>query len=94
MGRVNTGMQRGASLTVAKKVNGKDVEGYPRVYHVTDAFLNYTPLTDGELERMVKGDYLARLAAFTQYVGNVEIGITISTESAYRTNTGACPINK
>ena len=92
MGVVNTGMQRGTELTVAKKVGGVMVNGYPKAYELTDAFGNYAAVTAEELAKLAVAEYKARLAAFKEYVDSVENGVTVNTDEAYVENLGTCPI--
>ena len=90
MAIINTGMQRGTELTVTKKIGGVMVNGYPRMYKVTDAFGNYAAVTAEELAKLA--EYQVRLDAFKTYVEGVENGVTVKTDEAYVENLGACPI--
>lgn len=92
MSNVNTGMERAYELTVIRRVNGAYVEGYPRVYRMTDDFGAFSAIRKEEIGTMPLSEYKARLKAFKQHVEKVEIGITISTDEAYRKNLTACPI--
>ena len=91
MAIINTGMQRGTELTVTKKIGGVMVNGYPRMYKVTDAFGNYAAVT-AELAKLAVAEYQVRLDAFKTYVEGVENGVTVKTDEAYVENLGACPI--
>jgi hypothetical protein len=90
MAIINTGMQRGTELTVTKKIGGVMVNGYPRMYKVTDAFGNYAAVE--ELAKLAVAEYQVRLDAFKTYVEGVENGVTVKTDEAYVENLGACPI--
>lgn len=94
MAIINTGMQRGTELTVTKKIGGDVVNGYPRVYKVTDAFGNYAAVTVEELAKLAVEEYMTRLAAFKAYVEGVENGVTVNTDEAYRENLVSCPLPK
>lgn len=92
MSEINTGMQRGTELTVTKKIGGIEVDGYPKVYKVYEAFGNYAAITVGELAKLAVSDYQARLAAFKAYVETAETGVKVNTDEAYVENLTACPI--
>ena len=92
MAIINTGMQRVTELTVTKKIGGVMVNGYPRMYKVTDAFGNYAAVTAEELAKLAVAEYQVRLDAFKTYVEGVENGVTVKTDEAYVENLGACPI--
>ena len=92
MSSVNTGMERAYELTVSRRVNGANVEGYPRVYRMTDDFGIFTSIRKEEIGTMSIAQYKARLKAFAQYIENVEIGVKVNTEEAYRKNLTSCPI--
>lgn len=88
----NTGMERAVALTVRKEIGGVPVMGYPRIYRVNDAFVNYTAISLPELESMKSEDYLKRLSAFKSYVESIEIGIMVDIANACRENFESCPI--
>lgn len=92
MGSINTGMERAYELTVSRRVNGDYVEGYPRVYRMTDDFGTFSAIRKEEIGTMPLAKYKERLKAFAQYIENVEIGIKVNTDEAYRKNLTACPI--
>ena len=77
----NSGMERAVKLTVTKEIAGTPVTGYPRTYHINDAFEMYSE------------DYLQRLSAFKNYVESIEIGVIVNITEAYRENFDSCPIN-
>ena len=74
MAIINTGMQRGTELTVTKKIGGVMVNGYPRMYKVTDAFGNYAAVTAEELAKLAVAEYQVRLDAFKTYVKALKTG--------------------
>lgn len=86
----NTGMERATTLVIEKKIGDIMVAGYPHTYKLTDAFGNYPAITD--LEIISNEDFLKRLSDFKNYVENIEVGITVNIEEAYRENLTACPI--
>lgn len=88
----NTGMQRATELTVDKKIGSISGNGYPRVYRIGDAFGNYTAKSNDELAQMPLTDYRTRLIAFKVYVENIEVGVTVDTDTAYVQNLNSCPI--
>ncbi len=92
MAILNSGMQRGTELTVTKKIGGIEVNGYPKVYKVYEAFGNYAAITVDELAKLAVSDYQARLAAFKTYVESVETGVEVNTGEAYVENLTACPL--
>ena len=92
MAILNSGMQRGTELTVTKKIGGIEVNGYPKVYKVYEAFGNYAAITVDELAKLAVSDYQARLAAFKTYVESVETGVEVNTDEAYVENLTACPL--
>lgn len=92
MSSVNTGMERAYELAVARRANGVYVDGYPRVYRMTDEFGTFTAIRKEDISTMSATLYQARLKAFAQYVENVEIGVKVNTDEAYRKNLTACPI--
>ena len=89
----NSGMERAVKLTVTTEIAGTPVTGYPRTYHINDAFENYTSISDEELQIMYSEDYLQRLSAFKNYVESIEIGVIVNITEAYRENFDSCPIN-
>lgn len=92
MSVINTGMQRAVELQVYKTVGNVSVSGYPHTYRLGDAFSNYTAKTNDELAKMSVADYQSRLSAFKIYIESVEPGVSVDVGSAYRQNTGSCPI--
>lgn len=92
MSNVNTGMERAYELTVIRRVNGAYVEGYPRVYRMTDDFGTFSAIRKEEISTMPLARYKDRLKAFVQYLENVEIGVKVNMDEAYRKNLTACPI--
>lgn len=93
MSEINTGMQRGTELTVTKKVGGIEVNGYPKVYKIYDAFGNYAAIAVNELAKLAVEDYQARLEAFKAYVEAAETGVEVNIEEAYVENLTACPLS-
>lgn len=83
-------MERATTLVIEKKIGDIMVAGYPHTYKLTDAFGNYPAITD--LEIISNEDFLKRLSDFKNYVENIEVGITVNIEEAYRENLTACPI--
>lgn len=92
MSEINTGMQRGTELTVTKQVGGIEVDGYPKVYKMYEAFGNYAAITVDALAKLAVDDYQARLIAFKTYVETVETGVEVNIEEAYVENLTACPL--
>lgn len=92
MSSVNTGMERAYELMVSRRANGDYVEGYPRMYRMTDDFGAFSAIRKEEISTMPLAKYKERLRAFAQYIENVEIGIKVNTDEAYRKNLTACPI--
>lgn len=92
MNSINTGMQRATELTVSKQINGTEVSGYPHIYRIGDAFLNYIYITDDELSKITVDEYTSRLAAFETYVEGIEQGVNVDITPAYRENQTSCPI--
>lgn len=92
MSSINTGMQRAIQLTVTKMSGETVVTGYPRIYRLTDAFGNYTAVSESDLSVVKITEYKQRLSAFKEYVESVEIGISIDTSGAYIKNLTSCPI--
>lgn len=88
----NSGKERATVLVIEKKIGETMVTGYPRSYKLTDAFGNYSAILESELALISSKDYLRRLSDFKNYVENIEVGITVNIEEAYRENLSACPI--
>ena len=85
-------MQRGTELTVTKKVGGIEVNGYPKVYKMYEAFGNYAAISVDDLAKLAAGDYQARLTAFKTYVETAETGVEVNIKEAYVENLTACPV--
>lgn len=90
----NSGMERASMLVVDKKIGETLVAGYPRTYSLTDAFGNFTAVSESELESMTTDSYKNRLAGLKNYVQGIEVGLVVDITNAYRENLVSCPIKK
>ena len=102
---INSGKERGMTLTVVKKVGGVNAVGYPKFYSILNSFTfngnSYPTLReDGvyhEFSQLPVTDYLDRLTDFKAYVEAAEFGLVLDAVTSpsalpYRENTTSCPI--
>ena len=96
----HTGKQRSLTVVIGKTVAGENQAGYPKTYYGRNEFthnsVTYPVIDTLKMATMPIDDYTARLAAFKAYVESQEAGLVVAdvvTETAYRENLTACPIN-